>query len=155
MKKRGMAWSRKMPPAEIVAEDVASGLTTKEMAEKYGVSQPTILSFMSRFEIRRERKRCVPEDDVIVAALNDGLSVLAISEKFKCRYATLLQYIKRHGLFELVDLSKPAPALTGVRETADKIVIERLLYSYESGVKPRKMLISLPRIKTIHGEFRP
>jgi transposase len=147
-------WSnRKMPAAEVVAADVAAGMTNDQLAEKYGVSAHTVMSFMYRNEIRREPKRVLTDDSIIVEALNKGMTVSAAARHFGVNRDTLRSRILRANLVALDVETRLVSFTSDLRETAEKIVVERIVHSYESGVKPRRMLISLPRVPSIHGHF--
>lgn len=43
-------WKR-MPPDDVILRDRASGLTTRAMAERYGVSQPLVCQYLKRLSV--------------------------------------------------------------------------------------------------------
>lgn len=146
--------NRKMPATEIVLADVLAGLTNAEMADLYGVAVNTVISHMYHYNIKRPKKPSpLPHDDIIISALLRGMGIRDAAEYLSVNYDTLRSYVRRTHLLSRLDSKRLVSPTRDLRETSEKIVIERSIPSYDGGVKPRIMRISLPRLKFLHGEF--
>jgi hypothetical protein len=95
--------------------------------------------------------RVVPPDAEILADLRAGRTLNEIAARKGIKLSTLRGHAVRHNLLERARCD-PAPSAT-IYETEKKIVCKRMGLMPGRDLSIVEILISLPRIPTLHGHF--
>lgn len=133
-------YNHNLPEAQVLISEHDSGLSWKNLAEKYSVSESTMWSRIYKYKHSGERKQNVKlsgEDSPVFRAdldlqkMNEdyksGLTTTQIAEKYSCGKTTVKRKLKAAGVEMRVQIAKPKPA----KEKKIKIVKEEISYPVE------------------------